>query len=198
MILGNFAKDQILEINSRLNSIFPNVPIVLLLSSEDYLEDAVELHKKTLIRVIALGDLPQISQLLINLAQPASKSHEFLGKARVLSLVNIKGGVGTTTIASSLATYYSESNISSLLVDLNHSNQNLSAFYDYSIEGKSALEQAFKITVPELKHLKPCIEDITNNDGKTISIIGAPKTFQESYQLHSATLPVNEQKLFVD
>jgi cellulose biosynthesis protein BcsQ len=192
IILGNFAKDQIQEINSRLNSIFPNIPIILLLNTEDYLEDAVELHKRTSIRIIASGDLPQISQVLIDLAQPTIKSSIFLGKAKIISFVSIKGGVGTSTLVASTAEYYAENKISTLIIDLNYSNQDLSTFYEYSIEGKSAFEKSIKIAFPEIKDLKPLIENVKKEDTRQLSIIGHPNTFLDSYQFFTNTLPINE------
>lgn len=192
IILGGFAKDTILEIHSRLNSIFPNTPIILLLNSGDYLEDAVELYKRTMIRVVAQGDLPQISQIILNLSRPNDYSTEFKGKARIISLVNFKGGVGTTTTAASLAAFYEQHGISCLLIDLNYANRDLSIFNKYSIEGQSALALALKSPYPEMKELRPCIEKFRQSQISSSSIIGAPESFLDSFQLFSNRLPINE------
>src|SRR5690606_16841358 len=183
IVLGSYAKNAILEIHTRINSIFPNTPIVLLLNTTDYLEDAVELYKRTLIRIVALGDLPQLSQILINLAQPTEKSNEYRGKARIISVVSLKGGTGTSTLASSLASYYGSKNISSLLVDLNYVNRDLSTLAQYSIESQSALNTLFKIPNPDFKDIKPCIQKYKNTISENVSIIGSPSTFLESFEL---------------
>lgn len=195
IILGSFAKDTVLEIHSRLNSIFPNVPIILLLNTNDYLEDAVELHKRTMIRIVALGDLPQISQILINLGKPTDKSSNFIGKARVVSLVNTKGGVGTSTIAMSLANYYNNNSISTLLIDLNISNRDLTIFCKYSIEGQSSLSKALKLYEPDEKTILSCVEKLNINSYKNISILGLPEQFTESYQLYTNQMISAEENI---
>lgn len=192
IILGEFAKDKILEIHSRLNSIHPNVHIILLLGTNDYLEDAVELHKRTQIRIVAQGDLPQLSQIIIDLSQPTSLRSEFIGKARIISVLGIKGGSGISSLCASLASCYAEYNVSTLLLDMNYCNRDLTTFSQYSIEGQHALSQLLQIPKPDFKNIKPCIEKFRADESSMISIIGAAESFIRGYELFSNTLSVNE------
>lgn len=190
IILGDFAKDKILEIHSRINSIHPNTPIILLLGTSDYLEDSIELYKRTQIRIVAQGDIPQLTQIILNLSQPTSLQNNISGKARIISVIGIKGGAGITSLTASLASFFESHEVSSLLIDLNHINRDLSSFSNYSIEGQHALSKLYRNSQPLFSDINPCIEKFRQTKSGLISIIGATESFIEAYELFTNSLPV--------
>lgn len=144
------------DVVSRVQAMFPEASIVLVVPSEQYVEEAVELRRKTNLRVVAAGDMPQIAQLVLDF--DSSKGSMFGGMSgKLVSVVHVSGGVGASTVALSLSQLFSRSNLSTLLLDLDYVRQTLSEWASYGIlerrEYANIVDSSSPVTFEKLRSI---------------------------------------------
>ncbi len=155
------------EVVGRVKGMFPEAEIVLIVPSEQYVEEAVELRRKTLYRVVATGDIPQIAQIFLDIE--GSRSGLFGGPSgKLISVVHVSGGVGASSMALSLAQRFSDRKASTLLIDIDYVRQSLSNWARYGVlerrEFGALVDSNVNIT---LEKIKAIIQQVPNIEGQT-------------------------------
>lgn len=104
---------------SRLRGFLAKTPLAVVLENEVYATDALELRRWLAIRVLPIADIAQMAQLVLDtLGGAENPSISNQSATGTIGVIHTKGGVGNSTIASSLANCWSANGRSVALVDL--------------------------------------------------------------------------------
>ncbi len=182
IFLGQFAVKDLDDILKRLNGIFPRVPIALVLSSEAYVSESIDLRRSFPVRILAQGDIPQIAQMILELGHAQSKGRA-IHKGRVLSVVHTRGGVGASSFSVSAADAISRNGKSVVLVDLSVNNPDITRWSSYGILQQTALKKFF---MENQKQHVPVHELIKGSPSSNLnlSVVGQMESFVMSYKMH--------------
>lgn len=120
------------EVVDRVGAMFPEAEIVLMVPSEQYVEEAVELRRKTSFRVVAVGDIPQVAQIFLDLDGAKNGVFGQLS-GKLVSVVSVSGGVGASSIALAMAQSFAQNYLSTLLFDIDYIRQSLSRWASYGV-----------------------------------------------------------------
>lgn len=116
---GNLEEDL-----RRYHVVYPKVPVAVVLSNEVYAAEGVELRRTLKIRVIPVADIGQMAQFILDVDIPMTGFAA--GRNRgIIAVTQLKGGVGATTVASSLAACWARNGIKVALVDFDNENPQL-------------------------------------------------------------------------
>ncbi len=143
-----------IEVVGRVSAMFPEAEIVLMVPSEQYVEEAVELRRKTSLRVVAVGDIPQVAQIFLDL--DGVKSGVFgQSVGKLISIVHVSGGVGASSIALSLAQRFAQRDLSTLLFDIDYVRQTLARWASYGVlerrEFSALVDSNINITLEKVR-----------------------------------------------
>ena len=78
---------------------FPVVPLAAILEQEIYASEAVELRKRLSVRMIPVADIGQMAQFIVESGDRLGVLTGGLKSRGVIAVTQLKGGVGTSTVA---------------------------------------------------------------------------------------------------
>jgi Mrp family chromosome partitioning ATPase len=194
IFIGPFALTDTQDVLTRIHAIFPRLTITLLLPSEEYVAEAIDLRRAYPLRVLALGDIPQIAQVIFDHSYGVATKGKFGKRGRVISVVHTKGGVGASTLLSSIGASVAERKMPTLLIDLSVVSPLLTSWGQYGVLQQNALKTFYESgdrapgVTRELIHQVPC-------ESKNLFLIGQFERFIDSFHLHIDN-PNNEHSTF--
>ncbi len=166
------------DILFRVRGIFPQVPIILVVPSEQYVEEAVMLRRKFSVRVVALGDIPQCAQIIIDL-DSAKLGLSASNTGTLISFVHVRGGVGNTSTALALGNQFASLGYSTLLGDFDFIKQDLTQWAVYGPAARKELRSLFQSKAPVTRDsVRTIVEDIELPNG-SMSFLGAAASHSE-------------------
>ncbi|MCB0360464.1 MAG: AAA family ATPase [Bdellovibrionales bacterium] len=167
-------------------STFPTAPVALVLDNEIYAEDAVELRRILSVRIMAVADIAQMAAFILDSdqqlsAQPGSRNRG------VISVAQLKGGVGATTIAAALAACWARHELSICLIDLDDINPQLT---DWGRAGPSQRKVVADLLrqgeIPKYR-VNELLHPIEGYDGRLV-VVPQPERYQESFHFKADIL----------
>lgn len=182
IFLGAFAVKDLDDVLKRLNGIFPRVPVALLLSSEAYVNESIDLRRSFPLRIMAQGDIPQIAQMILDLAD-GPKRGRTLNKGRVLTVAHSKGGVGASSFAVSCADAISRFGKSVVLVDLALASPDITRWASYDLLQQSALKKFFLNTENSAVQIREIVK-ASPSSNLNLSVVGQLESYVLSFKMH--------------
>jgi cellulose biosynthesis protein BcsQ len=182
IFVGQFAVKEFEDIFKRLGAIFPRVPVALLLSSETYISESIELRRLLPVRILAQGDIPQIAQMILDLGHGPQRGRA-LNKGKVISVTHSRGGVGATSFAVSAADAISRHGKSVVLVDLAVVNPDITRWSSYGILQQTALRKFFIDGQKSGVHVNEMVKSSPFSN-LNLSVVGLMESFLMSFKMH--------------
>lgn len=175
------------EILAKINSARSECPIALVLDSETYLTEAVKIHKLVGHTVVAETDLIQISNWILDAERKSSGRQLGNKQRRVIAVTQMKGGVGASTVVSSLAALFASQEKSVAIVDLDEVTCNLTEW--------SMVPQSNRTVVSELvrgaAQFSECLRDALYRPEAYkggVAVFPQPSMFQEGLHVKAPVL----------
>jgi len=183
IFVGPFAVNSFEDVSRRLHGMFPRVPISLLLNSEDYVSEAIDIRRRHSVRIVALGDIPQMAQVIFDVALGGARGNVIGPRGRVLGLTHTKGGVGATSLAASFAAAAASRKVSTVLIDFSVVNPDITLWSNYGIAAQSALKKAYETSTIGPSLVKDILEPAP--DGRSnLHILGQLERYIDAYRYH--------------
>lgn len=165
---------------------FPRVPIALVLDNQTYAKEAVELRKGAAVRVMPIADIAQMVQFLLDCESDTKEQPDARSRG-VVSVVQTKGGVGGTTVASSLAVCWAKQGLSVALIDCDDLNPDLTDWAKVgTAQRRATADMLVEGEVPRYR-LNELLHPAEGFDGKLV-VVGQPDHFQESFHFKADVL----------
>jgi cellulose biosynthesis protein BcsQ len=119
--LGPGCYGQLEECLNQYLMVYPKVPVAVVLNNDVYAAEGVELRRTLRIRVMPIADIGQMAQFVLDCDTPSSSSGSQKNRG-VITVLQFKGGVGGTTVASALAGCWARNGVRTALLDLDDVN----------------------------------------------------------------------------
>jgi len=103
------------------------VPLGVVLANEVYATEAVELRRIVSARIMPIADIAQMAQFILDFDSQMGPD-AVLRNRGVITLLQFKGGVGTTTLAAALGACWARHDLKTVLVDLDDVSAHLSSW----------------------------------------------------------------------
>jgi cellulose biosynthesis protein BcsQ len=184
--LGPGCYEQLEDAIGMFKGVFPDKPVALILDNDRYSTEAVELRRLVNIRIMPIADLAQMAGFILDCESqlgtaPGSKNRG------IVSVVQLKGGVGTSTIAAGLAACWARHDLSVALVDFDDVNPQITDWGRVGSSQRRAMSEMLqqgevpKYRINELAH------PVEGFNGKLV-VIGQPERYQESFHFKADIL----------
>lgn len=178
--LGPGCYQQLEDSLARFRAVFPRVPVALVLGNEIYAAEAVELRRILSVRIMPVADIAQMAQFILDCDGPSATGvHRSRG---VISVMQLKGGVGASTIAAALAACWARNDMSVALVDFDDLNPHLTSWANVPTPMRKATAAMLKSgDVPryrtrELVHQHPSY-------GGQLGVVGQPESYSDAFHM---------------
>lgn len=171
---------------SRLRATFPRVPLALVLGNEIYAAEAVELRRVLSIRIIAIADVAQLAQFVLD-----SVSHGKTGgpsrNLGVIAVTQLKGGVGASTASAALASCWAKHGLSVALVDLDDLNPTITVWAKVGQSARKSVADALRDGEVQRYRVRELTHPVEGYDNH-LSVLGIPELYSEAFQLKADVL----------
>jgi cellulose biosynthesis protein BcsQ len=117
-LLGPGCYQNIEHSVSRFRGFLAKTPLAVVLDNDVYATEALELRRFLSVRILPIADIAQMAQLVLDTLGNNSSSTSSKLSTGTIGIIHTKGGVGCSTIATSLAACWAENGRSVALVDL--------------------------------------------------------------------------------
>jgi cellulose biosynthesis protein BcsQ len=154
-------------------------PLAFVLEEDAYALQAASMARKLDLQVHSMGELTGLVSFLIE----CEKQHTRIASLKnrgILGIAQLKGGVGTTTVAASLAGCWARHGTKSVLIDLDDVTPALTAWARVGMAKRTAVSEHLALgQVPEsrLPDLAARIDGFNNN----LAVIGQPESYNEGF-----------------
>ncbi len=165
---------------------FPNTPVALVLANEVYAEEAVELRRSLPVRIMAIADIPQLANFLLD----TEADTHLLPAARnrgVISVVQLKGGVGASTIAAGLAACWARHDLTVALIDLDDVNPQLTEWSNAGTAQRRAVAELLRVGEVPRSRLSELYCPIDGFNERLV-VIPQPELYHEAFHFKADVL----------
>lgn len=183
--LGPGCSDSLDSAIADFRRFYPSLPLALVLSNESYASDAVDVRRRMNVRTMPIADIAQMAQFILDYDGRLVQGRE--AKARgIVSVCQLKGGVGGTTVAAALGSCWERNGRSVVLVDLDDVNPQLTAWGEVDLAKRRAVTELLRegeVTthrVPEVLHRVDGFEQL--------ALVGQPEFYRESFHFKADIL----------
>lgn len=171
---------------ARYRVIYPRVPVAVVLNNEVYAAEAVELRRVLKIRIIPIADIGQMAQFVLDCDIPTAGPSSTKNRG-VISVTQLKGGVGASTVATSLAACWARNGMSVALVDLDDLNPTITDWARVGASQRRLVSESLREgQVPRYK-LRELLYPVEGfND--TLRVFGQPEHYGEGFHFKADVL----------
>ena len=172
---------------SRFRSFFAKAPLAVVLDNEIYAQEAVDLRRFLSARIMPLADLAQMAQFVLDSSGTQVRTTSVSSVQGVVAVAQLKGGVGATSLAASLATCWAEHQRSVALIDLDDVNPQLTAWAKPGLsQYRTAREllEAGQVSSNRIRELAVTPERFEGRLG----ILGQPEFYHEGFHFKADVL----------
>ncbi|MCB9029538.1 MAG: ParA family protein [Deltaproteobacteria bacterium] len=174
---GTYSK--LAEIVDEIRVIFPNIPLALVLENEIYANKGVSLRKRFNVEVMPLGDLAHIAGFLIDCEEFAHDTSA-IGSGIVLSVAQLKGGVGATTLTAALASCWAHCGLSVAIIDLDDVNPQITNWAKVKFHRREVTSEFLRNGNVPPERVNELLAPVDGFDGKLV-VVGQPARYNEGF-----------------
>jgi len=165
---------------------YPEAQVALILENDVYAEKAVELRRVLSIRITAIADIAQMAAFILD-SEAAVNAAPGTRSRGVVSVLQLKGGVGASSMASALAACWARHDLSVALVDFDDVNPQIT---DWSRAGTSQRKTVAELLragdVPKFR-VNELVNPVEGYDGKLV-VVPQPERYHESFHYKADVL----------
>jgi cellulose biosynthesis protein BcsQ len=136
-ILGPGCYEDLESAVERFKGFFTAVPICVVLENSIYASEALELRKFISGRILPIADIAQLAQAILDVIGASTTSGSSFGGT--VGVIHVKGGVGASSLAASLAACWSTFDRQVSLIDLDDVSPLLSDWSRASLQKRRAV-----------------------------------------------------------
>ena len=173
------------EICQFVRNTFPRAAIGIVLQNDIYALEAVKIRRGLGVPVMPVADIASISSFLLD----NNKTTRVSGRVSegIVGVLQLKGGVGASTLAASMASCWAEHELSVVLVDLDDINPQLSDWARIPSGRRSVVAELMRQGQVPVYRLSECLARVEGEE-RSISIVGQPENYHESFHFKADVL----------
>jgi cellulose biosynthesis protein BcsQ len=161
------------------NATFPGVPCALVLENELYSTQAVELRRILSVRIMAIADIAQMAGFILDSDQQTNVQSGVKNRG-IVSVTQLKGGVGSSTVAAGLAACWARNDLSVALLDFDDVNPQITDWARAGVSQRRTVSDLIRIgEVPSFR-VNELLHPVEGYDGKLV-VVPQPENYQESF-----------------
>lgn len=179
VFLGPGVYDNAEQIIQMCRASFPSAILALVLDNDVYAEQALELRRILPVRIIALADIAAMAGFILDCdsqlaAAPGAKNRG------VISIAQLKGGVGASTVAAGLAACWARHDLSVALVDFDDLNPQLTDWGRVGTKQRKVVAELLRQGDVPRGRINELVHLVEGFDGKLV-VVPQPLLYQESF-----------------
>lgn len=186
-VIGPGWYPQIEETVSQLRSLYPSGPIAVILPPETYSAEAVTLRRRLNVQIIALSDLAQIANFLIDCDTRAGGGGGSVRNRGIIGVCQIKGGVGTTTLCAALAACWAKHGLSTAAVDFDDVSPQLTAWGRVGVAQRGVTSELLHNGEVPASRINELVNPVEGFEGRLV-VVGQPDAYNESFHFKANVL----------
>ena len=179
VILGPGCYDEAEQLVDRMVTQFTEANLAIVLQNDVYAVEAVRLRRLSGVRVIPIADIANLAHFLLDSYEESRRSSGQEGDG-VIGVAQLKGGVGSSTLAASIASCRATHGDSVVIVDLDDINPQITNWARVGIGKRTAVAELLKNGSVPAYRLAEAIYQVERDEG-TISVVGQPEHYHESF-----------------
>ncbi len=177
---------QLDELIDTFRSLQPTAPLAVVLDNDIYANEAIELRKSLSVRLMPIADIAQIAQFILEVDSQLGVGVG--GRNRgVVTAVQFKGGIGTTTVASSLAACWARNDLTVALVDLDDLNPQITDWAQVAPAQRKAVSDTLREGEVPRYRMDELGFPVEGYDGRLV-VFGQPEHYSEGFHLKADVL----------
>ncbi len=158
---------------------FPEIPVSLVLDNARYSSEAVDLRRMLNIKIIAIADMGQIASFLMD-CEAQLGSVPGARNRGVITVTQLKGGVGTSTVAAGLASCWARHDMSVVLVDFDDVNPQITEWGRVGTSHRRAMSEMLRQGEVPKYRVNELACPVESYNGKLV-VVGQPERYQEGF-----------------
>jgi len=170
----------------RFKAFYPKVPLAVVLENDIYATEAIDLRKTLDARIMPIADVTQMGQFILD-SVDSSISGTLSGRCSCVGIVQCKGGVGGTSVATSLACSLAKHGRNVALIDLDDVNPQITDWVKANLVVRQVVSELLtkgEVTRNRIKELS-CPHSGYSN----LNIIPQPERYGEGFHFKADVLP---------
>ncbi|MCB0309733.1 MAG: ParA family protein [Bdellovibrionales bacterium] len=185
-LIGPGCVDDLESIVERLR-VVANVELGVVLENDLYSTQAVLYRKHLQVRILALGDLVQIADFIIDCDSKAvAGDHEAKGHG-IVGVCQMKGGVGATTVAAGLAACWARHGLNVAAIDFDDVNPQLTAWARVGLVQRTVTAELLRQGEVPASRINEIVHPVEGFEGRLV-VIGQPEAYNESFHFKANVL----------
>ena len=179
VLIGPSAFAALDETVERVRSHFQQGPLGIVLDADAYAQHGVALTRKLGARVFSIAELTAIASFLVECEQQLALRANRKNK-NIFGICQFKGGVGTTSITTSLGACWARHGIKTVLVDLDDVDPHITSWARVALARRAAVAEHLSLGhIPEsrINDIASPVESFNGN----LAVIGQPDNYNEGF-----------------
>ncbi len=161
--------------------------IGIVLENETYAASAVALRKQFNLPIMPLGDLAQLVSFAIDCDARAASGGAANRNRGVVGVIQLKGGVGTTTVTSSLASCWARHGLTVAMVDLDDVGPTLTEWARVGSAQRTVCAELLRQGEVPANRINELLHPVEGFEGR-LFVVGQPERYNESFHFKADVL----------
>lgn len=186
-LFGSGCGPLIREVLEKVSVLKPGCPVGIVVDPDTYVTDGVAIYKALGKAVMCETDLPQLATFIVDSERGASHYRKGAQRRCVVGVTQCKGGVGATTVASSLGVSLARSGKSVVLIDLDDVSPQLTMWARVPQTHRAAVGRLLRSGGLDVGALRDFIFPLPGFDSRLV-VVGQPALYGEGFHLRAPVI----------
>lgn len=184
--LGPGCYPKLEELITSFRAYLPTTPVAIVLDNDVYATEAVDLRRTIPLRIVPLADIAQMAQFILESESRAPGSAVSTNRG-VVTVAQLKGGVGASTIAAGLAACWARHELSTVIIDLDDLNPQLTDWARVGTAQRKVVAELLRAGSVPSHRLDEMLSGVEGFDGG-LAVIGQPENYSEAFHFRADVL----------
>lgn len=186
IFIGPTCVEKIEETVARARAVFPKVPLAAIVDNDTYALEAVRLRRLIDVRIMPVADIAQMANFVLDCESDTGAKLGLRTKG-VISVCQLKGGVGCSTIAVGLAACWARNGLSVALIDLDDLNPQVTDWARVSNVHRQAVAEMLSQGVVPAYRLTELLGVVEGYDARLVAM-GQPENYYQGFHFKADIL----------
>jgi cellulose biosynthesis protein BcsQ len=186
-LFGSGCGPLIREVLEKVSVLKPGCPVGIVVDPDTYVTDGVAIYKALGKAVMCETDLPQLATFIVDSERGASHRRKGAQRRCVIGVTQCKGGVGATTVATSLGVSLARSGKSVVLIDLDDLSPQLTMWARVPVTHRVAVGRLIRSGGLDVGALRDFIFPVPGFDSRLV-VVGQPALYGEGFHLRAPVI----------
>lgn len=186
-LFGSGCGPLIREVLDKVGTLKPACPVGIVVDPDTYVSDGVAIYKALGKAVMCETDLPQLATFIVDSERGASHRGKGAHRRCVIGVTQCKGGVGATTVATSLGVCLARAGKSVVLIDGDDVSPQLTMWARVPQTQRAAVGRILRHGGLDVGTLRDFVFPITGFDSRLV-VVGQPVLYGESFHLRAPVI----------